>query len=175
MESKWIKLYIKTEKLSAENKWQQTQFNEKMGKYGKSKLKNIVKYNLLDLLVFHVTIVFIMGIIYIHLWPLIGQLRHFLMTLIQIGIYITNKCHVYLPNKMPKHRLIWWRNVGSLTFFVCRSQSDSRWMIMFTKYFLSKIPYVECRVSEYHQLWVSDYAYMGICRKDPAISGSYLS
>ena len=29
---------------------------EKMGKYGKSKLKNIVKYNLLGLLVFHVTI-----------------------------------------------------------------------------------------------------------------------
>jgi hypothetical protein len=24
---------MKTEKLSAENKWQQTQFNEKMGKY----------------------------------------------------------------------------------------------------------------------------------------------
>ena len=23
------------------------------------------------------------------------------------------------PNKMQKHRLIWWRNVGSLTFFVC--------------------------------------------------------
>ena len=23
------------------------------------------------------------------------------------------------PNKIPKHRLIWWRNVGSLTFFVC--------------------------------------------------------
>jgi hypothetical protein len=23
------------------------------------------------------------------------------------------------PNKMPKHRLIWWRNVCSLTFFVC--------------------------------------------------------
>jgi hypothetical protein len=22
------------------------------------------------------------------------------------------------PNKIPKHRLIWWRNVGSLTFFV---------------------------------------------------------
>ena len=37
-------------------KWQQTQFNEKMGKYGKSKLKNIVKYNLLGLLVFHMTI-----------------------------------------------------------------------------------------------------------------------
>jgi ribosomal protein S20 len=47
---------MKTEKLSAEKKWQQTQFNEKMGKYGKSKLKNIVKYNLLGLLVFHVTI-----------------------------------------------------------------------------------------------------------------------
>ena len=50
---------MKTEKLSAENKWQQTQFNEKMGKYGKSKLKNIVKYNLLDLLVFHVTILWL--------------------------------------------------------------------------------------------------------------------
>jgi hypothetical protein len=24
------------------------------------------------------------------------------------------------PNKIPKHRLIWWRNVGSLTFFLCR-------------------------------------------------------
>ena len=23
------------------------------------------------------------------------------------------------PNKIPKHRLIWWRNVGSLTFFAC--------------------------------------------------------
>ena len=23
------------------------------------------------------------------------------------------------PNKMPKHRLIWWRNVGPLTIFVC--------------------------------------------------------
>jgi hypothetical protein len=23
------------------------------------------------------------------------------------------------PNKIPKHRLIWWRNVGSLTLFVC--------------------------------------------------------
>ena len=23
------------------------------------------------------------------------------------------------PNKIPKHRLIWWRNVGLLTFFVC--------------------------------------------------------
>jgi hypothetical protein len=40
---------MKTEKLSAENKWQQTQFNEKMGKYGKIKLKNIVKYNFLGL------------------------------------------------------------------------------------------------------------------------------
>jgi len=59
MESKWIKLYMKTEKLSAENKWQQTQFNEKMGKYGKIKLKNIVKYNLLGLLVFHVTILWL--------------------------------------------------------------------------------------------------------------------
>jgi FPC/CPF motif-containing protein YcgG len=41
-------VYIKTEKFSAENMWQQTQFNEKIGKYGKSKLKNIVKYNLLE-------------------------------------------------------------------------------------------------------------------------------
>jgi hypothetical protein len=65
MESKWIKLYMKTEKLSAENKWQQTQFNEKMGKYGKSKLKNIVKYNIL-------------------------------IILIQIDIYIEDKCHDYL-------------------------------------------------------------------------------
>jgi hypothetical protein len=32
---------MKTEKFSAENKWQQTQSNEKMGKCGKSKLKNI--------------------------------------------------------------------------------------------------------------------------------------
>jgi len=31
-------LYMKTEKFSAENKWRQTQFNEKMGKYGKRKL-----------------------------------------------------------------------------------------------------------------------------------------
>jgi hypothetical protein len=23
------------------------------------------------------------------------------------------------PNKIPNHRLIWWRHVGSLTFFVC--------------------------------------------------------
>ena len=50
---------MKTEKLSVENKWQQTQFNEKMGKYGKSKLKNIVKYNFLGLLVFHVTILWL--------------------------------------------------------------------------------------------------------------------
>ena len=47
---------METEKFSAQNKWQQTQFNGKMGKYGKSKLKNIVKYNLLGLLVFHMTI-----------------------------------------------------------------------------------------------------------------------
>jgi hypothetical protein len=38
---------VKTEIVSAENKRQQIQFNEKMGKYRKSKLKNIVKYNLL--------------------------------------------------------------------------------------------------------------------------------
>ena len=50
---------MKTEILSAENKWQQTQFKEKMGKYRKSKLKNIVKYNLLGLLVFHVTILWL--------------------------------------------------------------------------------------------------------------------
>jgi hypothetical protein len=43
---------VKTEILSAENKWQQIQFNEKMGKYRKSKLKNIVKYNLLGLFVY---------------------------------------------------------------------------------------------------------------------------
>ena len=34
---------MKTEILSAENKWRQTQFNEKMGKYGKSKLKFLCK------------------------------------------------------------------------------------------------------------------------------------
>jgi hypothetical protein len=50
---------MKTEKFSAENKWQQTQFNEKMRKYGKSKLKKIVKYNLLGLLVFHMTILWL--------------------------------------------------------------------------------------------------------------------
>jgi len=39
------------------------------------------------------------------------------MILIQIGIYLKDKCHVYWalkPNKMPEHRLIRWRNVGSL-------------------------------------------------------------
>ena len=47
------------------------------------------------------------------------------MILIQIGIYLKEKFHVYLgtykPNKIPKHRLIWWRNVASLTFivFIC--------------------------------------------------------
>ena len=50
---------VKTELLSAENKRQQIQFNEKMGKYRKSKLKNIVKYNLLDLFVLHVTILWL--------------------------------------------------------------------------------------------------------------------
>jgi hypothetical protein len=50
---------VKTEILSAENKWQQIQFNEKMGKYRKSELKNIVKYNLLGLFVFHVTILWL--------------------------------------------------------------------------------------------------------------------
>jgi hypothetical protein len=30
---------METEKFSAKKKWQQTQFNEKMGKYGKSKLE----------------------------------------------------------------------------------------------------------------------------------------
>jgi hypothetical protein len=30
---------MKTDKCSAENKWRQTQFNEKMGNYGKSKGK----------------------------------------------------------------------------------------------------------------------------------------
>ena len=34
---------MKTEKFSAENKWRQTQFNEKMGKYGKCKLKKYCK------------------------------------------------------------------------------------------------------------------------------------
>ena len=34
---------MKTEKFSAENKWRQTQFNEKMGEYGKSKLKKYCK------------------------------------------------------------------------------------------------------------------------------------
>ena len=34
---------METEKFSAQNKWQQTQFNEKMGKYGKSKLKKYCK------------------------------------------------------------------------------------------------------------------------------------
>jgi uncharacterized membrane protein YidH (DUF202 family) len=47
------------DKIVHENKWQQTQFNEKMGKYGKSKLNNIVKYNSLGLLVFHVTILWL--------------------------------------------------------------------------------------------------------------------
>ena len=50
---------MKTEILSAENKWQQTQFKEKMGKYRKSKLKNIVKYNLLGIFVFQVTILWL--------------------------------------------------------------------------------------------------------------------
>jgi hypothetical protein len=50
---------VKTELLSAENKRRQIQFNEKMGKYRKSKLKNIVKYNLLDLFVLHVTILWL--------------------------------------------------------------------------------------------------------------------
>ena len=45
--------------VSAENKWQQIQFNEKMGEYRKSKLKNIVKYNLLGLFVFHMTILWL--------------------------------------------------------------------------------------------------------------------
>ena len=34
---------MKTEKFSAESKWGQTQFNEKMGKYGKIKLKKYCK------------------------------------------------------------------------------------------------------------------------------------
>ena len=34
---------MKTEKFSAENKWRQTQFNEKMGKYGKENLKKYRK------------------------------------------------------------------------------------------------------------------------------------
>jgi hypothetical protein len=52
---------MKTEEVSAVNKCQQTQFNEKIGKYEKSKLKNIVKYNLLSPLVFHVTILLLTG------------------------------------------------------------------------------------------------------------------
>jgi hypothetical protein len=34
---------MKRKKLSAENKWQQTQFNEKMGKYGKKQIKKYCK------------------------------------------------------------------------------------------------------------------------------------
>ena len=44
-------------------------------------------YSLINLLSF---------IIYIHLWPSIGQLRHFLIILIQIDIFFKDKCHVYL-------------------------------------------------------------------------------
>jgi hypothetical protein len=40
---------VKTEILSAENKWQQIQFNEKIREYRKRKLEIIVKYNLLGL------------------------------------------------------------------------------------------------------------------------------
>jgi hypothetical protein len=47
------------EKIVREIKWQQIQFNEKMGEYRKSKLKNIVKYNHLGLFVFHVTILWL--------------------------------------------------------------------------------------------------------------------
>jgi hypothetical protein len=47
---------VKTKILSAENKCEQIQFNEKMRKYRKNILKNIVKYNLLGLFVFYVTI-----------------------------------------------------------------------------------------------------------------------
>ena len=53
MELDMDKLYMKTEILSAENKRQQIQ------KYRKSKLKNIVKYDLLGLFVFHVTILWL--------------------------------------------------------------------------------------------------------------------
>jgi hypothetical protein len=50
---------MKTEKFSAENMWQQTQFNDKIGKHRKGELTNIVKYNLLGLLVFHMTILWL--------------------------------------------------------------------------------------------------------------------
>ena len=60
------KMYMKTEKFSAENKWWQTQFNKKMGKYGKSKLKNIVKYNLLALAYWCSTWLF-------YGWPILGS------------------------------------------------------------------------------------------------------
>jgi hypothetical protein len=89
---------VKTEILSAENQWQQIQFNEKMGKYRKSKLKNIVKYNLLSLW-FSFKLVFISKINAMFTWAL-------------------------KPNKITKHRLIWWRNVGSLTFFVWRGRNE---------------------------------------------------
>ena len=44
------------------------------------------------------------------------------MIRIQIGMYIKDKCMLtwaLKPNKIPKHHLIWWRNVGWSTFFVC--------------------------------------------------------
>jgi hypothetical protein len=46
---------MKTEKFSHEDMRQQTQFNEKIGKYRKANKKNIVIYNLLGLLMFHMT------------------------------------------------------------------------------------------------------------------------
>ena len=52
-------MYVKTEILTAEIKCQQIQFNEKMGKYRKRKLKNIVKYYLLGLFVFHMTMLWL--------------------------------------------------------------------------------------------------------------------
>jgi hypothetical protein len=36
-----------------------------------------------------------------------------------IRCYFLPKYSALKPNKIPKHRLVWWRNVGSLTFFVC--------------------------------------------------------
>ena len=38
---------MKTEKFSAENKWQQTQFNEKNGEIWKKEIKKYCKYNIL--------------------------------------------------------------------------------------------------------------------------------
>ena len=52
----------------------------------------------------------------------IGQLRHFLINFFKL-VFISKIYALFnwalKPNKMPNHRLIWWRNVGSMTFFVC--------------------------------------------------------